>query len=108
MKNILDGINSRLDTAGGKTGKFEDVAIKMIQMTYRKNLKQANTQKTDPKKKKEFQDILQMSQYVCVIGVFEEKDIEGSADKIFKEIMVNTYPNLVKNINPQIQTAQET
>ena len=52
MKNILDGINSRLDTAGGKTGKFEDVAIKMIQMTNRKNLKQANTQKTDPKKKK--------------------------------------------------------
>ena len=43
---------------------------------------------------------------MCAIEVPEGKDTEGGADKIFKEIVINTFPNLMKTINPQIQEVQ--
>ena len=61
------------DTAGGKTGKFEDVAIKMIQMTYRKNLKQTNTQKTDPKKKRVLGHTSNVLVCVCNWSLWRER-----------------------------------
>lgn len=46
--------------------------------------------------------------YLCVIGILEAMDREWGQEKIFGEIMVEKFSNLVKTVSPQIQVAQWT
>lgn len=41
--------------------------------------------------------------YKHIIGVHEE---EAGGEKVFDEIMIEKFPNLVKTINPQTQVAK--
>ena len=43
-----------------------------------------------------------------IIGVPEEKEEKKSYEKIFEEVIVETFPNIEKEIDNQVQEAQST
>ena len=45
---------------------------------------------------------------IRIIGVPEEKEEKKSYEKIFEEVIVETFPNMEKEIDNQVQEAQST
>ena len=45
---------------------------------------------------------------IWIIGVPEEKEEKKSYEKIFEEVIVETFPNMEKEIDNQVQEAQST
>lgn len=43
-----------------------------------------------------------------IVGLIEGEEMEKGAERIFEEIMSENFPNLVKDMNLNIQEAQET
>lgn len=43
----------------------------------------------------------------CIIGIPEVEDKKGETKKVFKETIFENFPNLVKDINIQIQKAEK-
>lgn len=36
------------------------------------------------------------------MGVIEEKEREKAANRIFEEVMIKNFPNVVKNVKPRV------
>lgn len=44
----------------------------------------------------------------CITGALEEKEIEEGSERIFKEVVIKNFPNLMKSITLHIQEAPLT
>lgn len=93
MKNILDGINSRLDIAKDKTEELEGTVKGPIQDETEKNAKT-----------KQYKELWEQLQVVYYMNTWNPQiGFEERKGKIFKEIIAENFPNLRKITNPQIK-----
>ena len=101
IKNSLEGINSRITGAEEQTSDLED---RMVEIT--------TTKKNKEKRRKRIEDSLRdlWDNIKCTniqnIGVREEEEKKKGTEKIFEEIIVENFLNMVREIVNQVQEAQ--
>ena len=97
MNNMVDWFKGRLDSVEEKNSDFEARVLETIQNKIEKRI---------PKKKK-ISDLWDKFQSPN-IHVFRVPERWGRTGKIFEEIMVKKFPDLMKSVILQIQEAQLT
>ena len=101
IKNTLEGINSRITEAEERISDLED---KMVEIT--------TAEQNKEKRMKRIEDSLRglWDNIKCtnlrIIGVPEEEEKKKGTEKIFEEIIVENFPNKVKERDNQVQEAQ--
>ena len=101
IKNTLEGINSRISEAEEWISELED---KMVEITSEEQNKVRRTKKTKDSLRDLWDNI--KSTNIWIIGVPEEEEKMKVYQKIFKEIIVENFPNMEKEIVNQVQEAQ--
>ena len=101
LKNTVEGIKSRLDEAVDQISKLEDKVEK-------------NTQKEQEKEKRlrkneeglrEIQDNMKPDN-ICIIGIPEGQEEEQGIENLFEKVMMENFPNLMREKVTQIQESQ--
>ena len=100
IKNILEGINSRITEAEGRISDLED---KIVEVTAAEQNKEKRMKRIDDSLRDLWDNIKRTN--IGIIGVPEEEKKKGS-EKIFEGIIVENFPNIGKEIVKQVQEAQ--
>ena len=101
MKNSLQGIHSRTTEAEEQISDLED---KIVEITA--------TEQNKEKRMKRIQDTLRhlwnniKHTNILIIGVPKEEEKKKGSEKIFKEIILENFPNMGKEIVNQVLEAQ--
>ena len=101
MKNTLEGINSRLDEAEDWIGKWED---KSTISTWAEHEKQERNKRNEESLRNLCDDTKHDN--IHIIGIPEGEESISKKENLFEETMVENVPNLVKEIDTQVQEAQ--
>ena len=101
MKNTLEGINNRITEAEERVSEMED---KMVEIT----AKEQNKEKRMKRIEDSLRDLWDNTKCtnIRIIGVPEEEGKKKGSEKMFEEIIVENFPNMGKEIVPQVQEAQ--
>ena len=100
LNNTIEGIKSRLHKAEDRISELEDKVEK-------------NTQKEKEKEKrfrkneeglKEMQDMEHNN--ICIIGIPEGEEEEQGIENLFEKVMMENFPNLMREKVTQIQETQ--
>ena len=93
IKNILEGINSRISEAEERISELEDemVEITSEEQNKVKSMKRAEDSLWD------IWDNINCTN-IRIIGVPEEEEKKKGYEKIFKEIIIENFPNIEKEI----------
>ena len=89
VKNILEGINSRVYEEEEQISKLEDT---MVEITSQELNKVKRMKRTDDSLR-DFWDNIKCTN-ILIIGVPEEEERKNRYEKIFEEIIVENYPNM--------------
>ena len=100
IKNTLEGLNSRITEAEERISKLED---KMVEITAKEKNKEKRMKRAEDKLGNLWENIKRTN--IRIIGVPEEKEKKKGSAKIFKEIIVENFPNMGKEIATQVQEA---
>ena len=100
-KNTLEGTNSRIMEAEDRIREAEDRMVE-INESERKKEKQI---KRNEDNLRDLWDTVKLSN-IRIIGVPEEKDKKKHHEKILKEIIVENFPKMGKEIITQVQETQ--
>ena len=100
VKNTLEGINSRISEAEKQINELQD---KMVEINSEKQNKVKRMKRTDDSLRDLWDNIKHTN--IRIIGVPEEEKKKGY-EKIFEEIIVETFPNMEKEIANQVPEAQ--
>ena len=100
LKNILEGINSRISEAEEQISKLED---KMVEITTEEQDKAKRMKRAEDSLKDLWENIKRTN--IRIIGVTEEEKKKGY-EKTCEEIIVENFPNMEKEIVNQVQEAQ--
>jgi len=100
-KNTLEGINSRISEAEEQISDLED---KMVEITHEEQ-NRANRMKGTEDSLRDLWDNIRCTN-IRIIGVPEEEEKKKVYEKIFKEIILENFPNLEKKTVNQVQEAQ--
>ena len=101
LKNTVEGIKSRLDEAEDQISELEDKVEK-------------NTQKEQEKEKRlrknkeglrEMQDNMKLNK-IHIIGIPERDEEVQGIENLFEKVMMETFPNLMREKVTQIQETQ--
>ena len=101
LKNTVEGIKSRLDEAEDRISKLEDKVEK-------------NTQKEQEKEKRlrkneeglrEMRDNMKHNN-IHIIGIPEGEEEEQGIENLFEKVMMENFPNLMREKVTQIQETQ--
>ena len=101
LKNTVEGMKSRLDEAEDRITELEDKVEK-------------NTQKEQEKEKRlrkneeairEMQDNMKRNN-LCIIGIAEGEEEEQGIENLFEKVMMENFPNLMREKVTQIQESQ--
>ena len=103
IKNILEGINSRISEVEERINELED---KMLEITSVEQNKVKRMKRTDDSLRDLWDNI--KSTDIWTIGVPEEEEKKKGYEKNFEEIMVKKFPNMEKEIINQVQEAQRS
>ena len=101
MKNTLEGINSRI-TEGEE--QISDLKDRMVEFTAVEQNKQKRMKINEDSLRDLWDNIKRTN--ICIIGVPEGEEREKGPEKIFAEIIVESFPNVGKEIATQVQEAQ--
>ena len=101
FKNSLEGINSRITEAEERINDVED---KIVEITAAEQNKEKRMKKIEDSLRDLWDNI--KSNDIQIIGVPEEEEKKEGTEKIFEEIIVESFPNIGKAIVNQIQEAQ--
>ena len=101
IKNILEGINSRISEVEERISELED---KMVEITSEEQNKVNRMKRTEDSLRDLWDNI--KSTDIWTIGVPEEEEKKKGYEKNFEEIMVKKFPNMEKEIINQVQEAQ--
>ena len=101
IKNSLEWINSRKTEVEERISDLED---KIVEITTAQQNKEKRM-KTIEDSLRDFWDNIKHTN-IRIIGVPEEEDKNKGTEKIFKEIIVENFPNMGKEIVNQVQEAQ--
>ena len=96
MKNILEGINNRLHKTQDYISDLED---KVVENTQSQQQKEKRIKKTEESLRDLWDNINCTNTHI--LGVPEAEEREQSIENIFEEIMLENFPNLVKQIEIQ-------
>ena len=103
IKNKLQGNNSTVDEAKNQVNDWN--------IRKQKTINQINKKKKESKKKKNEGSVSSLwdnfkRSNICIIGVPEGKEKEQEIGNLFEKLMKENFPNLVKEIDMQVQEAQ--
>ena len=101
IENSLEGINSRRTEAEERISDLKD---KRVEIT----TTEQNKEKIMKRIEDSITDLWDNSKRtnIRIIGVPEEEEKKKGTKKIFEEIIVESFPNMVKEIVNQVQEAQ--
>ena len=101
IKNILEGINSRISEAEERISELED---KMVEITSEEKNKVKRMRRTDDS----LGDLWDHIKHINIqsIGVPEEEEKKKGYEKMFEEIIVENFPNMEKELANQVQESQ--
>ena len=101
IKNILEGINSRISEAEVWISELEDKVVEI-------NSEEQNKVKRMKRTEDSLRDLWDSIKHtnIWIIGVPEEEGKRKRYEKHFKEIIVENFPNMEKKIVNQVQEAQ--
>ena len=102
IKVFLEGNNRRITEAEEQISDLEDTIVEII--TAEQN-KEKNRMKRIEDSLRGLWDNIKCTN-VPIIGVPEEEQKKKGTEKIFKEIIVENFPNMGKEIVSQVQEAQ--
>ena len=100
MKNNLQGNNSRVDEAKNQINDLEHKEAKNNQAEQQKEEIEKNEDSTSS-----LWDNFKCSN-ICIIGVRKGEEKEQEIGTLLEKIMKENFPNLVKEIDVQVQEAQ--
>ena len=100
IKNTLEGIDSRVSEAEEQISEMED---KMLKITSEEQNKTKRMKRAENSLRDLWDNV--KSTNIQIIGVPEEEKKKGY-EKIFEKIIVENFPNMVKDIVNQVQEAQ--
>ena len=100
MKNILEGINSRITEAE----RITDLEDRMVEFTAMEQNKEKRMKRNEDSLRDLWDNIKCTN--ICIIGVPEGEERERGPEKIFEEIIVENFPNMGKEIATQVQEVQ--
>ena len=103
IKNILEGINSRITEAEGRISDLED---KIVEVTAAEQNKEKRMKRIDDSLRDLWDNIKRTN--IGIIGVPEEEEKKKGSEKIFEGIIVENFPNIGKEIVKQVQEAQKS
>ena len=99
IKNSLEGINSRITEAKERISDLEDkIEITTAEQNKEKRMKIIEDSLGD------LWDNIKCTN-IRIIGVPEEEEKNKGTEKIFEEIIVENFPNMVKKMGNQVQEA---
>ena len=101
IKNTLEAINSRISEEEELISELED---KMVKITSEEQNKVKRMKRTEDSLR-DLRDNIKCTN-IRIIGVPEEEEKKKGHEKIFKEIIVENFPNTEKKIFNQVQGAQ--
>ena len=101
IKNSLEGINSRITEAEERISALED---KIVEITTTEQNKEKRMRRIEDSLRDLWDNIKWNN--IRIIGVPEEEEKKKGTEKIFEEIIVETFPNMGKEIVNQVQEAQ--
>ena len=97
VKNTLEGINSRIAEAEERISELED---KMVEISSEEQNKVKRMKRTEDSLRDLWDNIKHTN--IRIIGVPEEEVKKKGYEKIFKEIIVENFPNMEKEIVNQV------
>ena len=103
MKTTLEGINSRITEAEERISDLED---RMVEFTATEQNKE-NRMKRNEGSLRDFWDNIKHTS-IHIIGVQEGEEREKRPKTIFKEITVENFPNMGKEIPPKSRKCIES
>ena len=101
IKNTLEGLNSRISEAEECISELED---KMVEITSEEQNAVKRMKRTE-ESLRDWWDPIKCTN-IQIIGVPEEEEKKKVYEKIFKEIIVENFSNMEKEIVIQVQEAQ--
>ena len=98
IKNTLEQINSRIYEGEEQISELEYKMVEII-------LEEQNKVKRMKRTEDSLRDLWDNIKYTNIIGVPEEEEKKKQYEKNFKEIIVENFPNMEKEIGNQVQEA---
>ena len=103
IKNTLEGINSRIYETEEWISELED---KMVEITYEEQNKVKRMKRSEDSLRDLWDNIKHTN--IWIIGIPEEEEKKKAYKKNFEEIIVENFPNMVKEIISEVQEAQKS
>uniref|UniRef100_A0A9L0TR74 L1 transposable element RRM domain-containing protein n=1 Tax=Equus caballus TaxID=9796 RepID=A0A9L0TR74_HORSE len=100
MKNSLAGLNSRLDDTDEWISKLDE---SLKEITQAEQIKEKRIKKNENTLRELWDNIKHTN--ICIIGGKEKKK---GAENLFKEIMAENFPNLVREMDLQVTEANRS
>ena len=101
LKNTVEGIKSRLDEAEDQISKLDD---KVEKNTQNEQEKEKRLRKKE-EGLREMQDNMKRN-HIRIIGIPEGEEEEQGIKNLFEKVMMENFPNLVREKDTQIQESQ--
>ena len=102
LKNTVEGMKSRLDEAEHRISKLEDNVEKSTQKEQEKEKRLRKKEEAI----REMQDNMKCNN-ICIIGIPEGEEEEQGIENLFEKVMMENFPNLVREKVTQIQDTQK-
>ena len=102
IKNNLQGINSRVDKADNQ---ISDLEYEEAKTTNHNSKRKKRIQKNEDNVRNLWDNFKHNSVYIMEVPEEEEREQENG--NLFEKIMTENFPNLVKEINIQVQEVQK-
>ena len=100
LKNTVEGIKNRLDEAQNQISQLEDKVEKNTQKEQEKEKRLRKNEKV----LRELQDNMKRNN-ICIIGI-PEGDEEQGMENLFEKVIMEDFPNLMREKVTQIQETQ--
>ena len=101
LKNTVEGMKSRLDEAEDRISKLEDKVGKNSQ----KEQEKGKRLKKNEEGLREMQDNMKCNN-ICIRGIPEGEEEEQGIENLFEQVMMENFPNLMREKVTQIQETQ--
>ena len=101
IKNTLEGTNSRITEVEDRISEVED---RMVEINEGERKKEKRTKRNEDNLRDLWDNVKRPN--IQIIGVPEEEDKKKDHEKILKEIIVEHFPKMGKEIVTQVQETQ--
>ena len=101
LKNTVEGIKSRLDEAEDRISELEDKVENNIQKEQEKEKRLRNNEEG----LREMQDNM-IHNNIHITGILEGEEEDQGIENLFQKVMIENFPNLMREKVTQIQEAQ--